>query len=97
MSTETLTEAMTVRLIDADELEKQMRRAEPPMANLPMLRAMPTIDAPSGTWKRIGLYWMECSECKTYLPRNEWEKYVWNFCPVCGADMRGGSDGRGKT
>lgn len=33
-----------MRLIDADALEKQMRRTSPPMANLPMLRAMPTVD-----------------------------------------------------
>lgn len=34
-----------MRLIDADALEKQMRRTSPPIANLPMLRAMPTVDA----------------------------------------------------
>lgn len=110
MSTATLTEVMTVRLIDADALgakiealmDKYAAMGKPNVAQdynfvLTALACAPTIDTTPGTWKRVRVYAMECSECKTYLPREEWERCIWKFCPVCGADMRGGSDGRGKT
>ena len=38
---------------------------------------------------RLVLDEWECSCCGTYF--DEWdEKPTWNFCPNCGADMRGG-------
>lgn len=46
-----------MRLIDADALEKQMRRTSPPIANLPMLRAIPTVDA---------VEVVRCKDCKWY-------------------------------
>lgn len=55
-----------MRLIDADALEKQMRRTSPPIANLPMLRAIPTVDA---------VEVVRCKDCKWY---KHYEDY--NFC-----------------
>ena len=34
-----------------------------------------------------GAYWFSCSECKRIVP--EVRNGGWNFCPSCGADMRG--------
>lgn len=36
---------------------------------------------------RGGAYWFSCSECKRIVP--EVRNGGWNFCPSCGADMRG--------
>ena len=33
----------------------------------------------------------ECSECRNYFANDEDEIY-YNFCPHCGADMRGGGE-----
>ena len=40
---------------------------------------------------------VRCSGCGACLRKKEYERYAWNFCPVCGADMRGETDGHGKT
>ena len=39
--------------------------------------------------------WVRCSvcQCSEHLEYNH-EKLTWNFCPNCGADMRGLSDGQ---
>jgi hypothetical protein len=34
-----------------------------------------------------GAYWFSCSKCKRIVP--EVRNGGWNFCPQCGADMRG--------
>jgi membrane protease subunit (stomatin/prohibitin family) len=34
-----------------------------------------------------GAYWFSCSKCKRIVP--EVRNGGWNFCPNCGADMRG--------
>ena len=34
----------------------------------------------------------QCSECKCIV--EEEREPLWNFCPSCGADMRGEQDGR---
>ena len=66
------------------------------------LRNIPSADVREnvrGEWthksKMIkGLYaewWYECSVCGRKPPKSEWtdERYLSNFCPNCGADMRG--------
>ena len=37
-----------------------------------------------------GAYWFECSECGRVAP--DIRNGGWNFCPKCGADMRGGQE-----
>ena len=65
-------------------------------AAIPILDTMPTIepDRKKGKWNaefngafRGGAYWFSCSECKRIVP--EVRNGGWNFCPSCGADMRG--------
>lgn len=36
-----------------------------------------------------GFYEAECSECGNYIRWNEGNSGEWNYCPNCGADMRG--------
>lgn len=38
-----------------------------------------------------GAYWFGCSECGKVVP--DVRNGGWNFCPNCGADMRGKQDG----
>ena len=38
-----------------------------------------------GEWMPYSSTMMECSVCKRHTPRHRY-----NFCPNCGADMRGG-------
>lgn len=37
-----------------------------------------------------GAYWFLCSKCKRIVP--EVRNGGWNFCPNCGADMRGDNE-----
>ena len=66
-----------------------------------VIAAVPTIDAAPvrrGEWERYNLtalgtgiewYRLRCSECKL-MPVGDVRN--WNFCPNCGADMRGKSE-----
>ena len=38
-----------------------------------------------GKWKNVALFTRECSECGAQIHELEYD----NFCPNCGADMRG--------
>lgn len=80
-----------MRLIDADELEKKMRRTEPPMANLPMLRAMPTIDAAAV---------VRCKDCQLYSKYGnwcDWHMSIVHDLDFCSLAERRETDGHGKT
>lgn len=62
---------------------------------LEVLHNMPTIEErKKGEWLPEfdgkftgGAYWFSCSNCKRIVP--EVRNGGWNFCPNCGADMRG--------
>lgn len=50
-----------------------------------------------GTWELMfngqfkgGAYWFSCSKCNRIVP--EVRNGGWNYCPNCGADMRGEQD-----
>ena len=87
-----------MRLIDADALltDRRMRM----YYHLPNGdTAIPIIDiehAPTieerktGEWIPFDIPWYQCSECGAV---RENESFMENFCPYCGADMRGGQDG----
>lgn len=55
-------------------------------------------ERPKGEWirkydKKINCYWYECDQCGEYRPRNQFgHEYNANFCPNCGADMRGDTE-----
>ena len=53
-------------------------------------------EAVHGEWVRkyddkANCYWYECDQCGEYRPRNQFgHEYNANFCPNCGARMKGG-------
>lgn len=46
--------------------------------------SVPTVEPKRGEWLEIGDDWIKCSLCGKEIC------YDANFCPNCGADMRGG-------
>ena len=50
-----------------------------------LIRRIPSADRPKGEWIEINIkdYKAKCSNCRT------WSVVMGNFCPECGADMRG--------
>lgn len=81
-----------MRLIDADALKKAFEDCTCDCAccihntndfeYCGLIDDAPTVERPKGEWKldSVGVY---CSECKLH------PDYSTNFCPFCGADMRG--------
>ena len=66
------------RAVDEDEI------AEMPTLTLDDLR-------PKGRWIKTGSdHYVECSECKSPMYIHSIAYSFGNFCPNCGADMRGG-------
>lgn len=80
-----------------DALEKELRRASAEMSAV--IRA--NLDRPKGEWIDMGDF-EQCSVCKgthlkefqTYYGKATWIKT--DFCPSCGADMRGERSGTDK-
>lgn len=84
-----------MRLIDADELVKKERLYYSYLADEFYVRKSDIENAPTieerkkGKWigKPIAGYCtVRCSVCKDVFRENNGR---WNFCPDCGADMRG--------
>ena len=57
------------------------------LSELPSIYNNPMI--PKGKWLEDNRGYFYCSECGDY-PNNQRDKT--NYCPICGADMRGGED-----
>ena len=62
---------------------------------LKAIKELPSADRPQGEWEErpsedwISIRRWYCSEC------GEWQTYgMTNYCPNCGADMRGDNDGK---
>ncbi len=88
-----------MRLIDADELRKMFAEDyDHPLHHFTGIWAAigvcPTINAAPvrrGEWKHTEHNeYVECSHCG--IDRNIYTQGSWNFCPNCGADMRGEKD-----
>lgn len=86
------------RLIDADALKAKAFGRRGGLIRTADIDAMPTVEERKrGEWIPEfdgkftgGAYWFSCSKCKRIVP--EVRNGGWNFCPTCGADMRGGQD-----
>lgn len=48
------------------------------------IKSLPSAEPKKGRWENVGMYTVECSECKAQLHELEHA----NYCPNCGADMR---------
>ena len=76
-----------MRLIDADEV---LARIENPYQRVEIarwLRDAPTIEErKTGKWIPFDYPWYQCSECGAV---RENKSFLENYCPNCGADMRG--------
>ena len=63
-----------------------------------IIEEMPTIEQPKkGHWEKAKYAddrWHQCSECGTATEAVDHNGYklICNYCPVCGADMRGGKE-----
>ena len=62
------------------------------VGRLPAVEAVPSADRPQGEWVQNNLtgtfkVW-DCSECGIHM------ETTWNFCPNCGARMKGDTNGR---
>lgn len=57
------------------------------------IKSMPSAEPerPKGKWETHPGMNETCSECGHYFPVSEFDRrpFVINFCPYCGADMRG--------
>lgn len=88
-----------MRLIDADALIKYCEDNWIPL-NVDAVNEQPTIEPErkKGKWKRkivdsgYNADWV-CSECGD---RWKYDFINFNFCPNCGADMRGEENGKNK-
>ena len=64
---------------------------------LEVINSVPSADVATvrhGRWDSSGKYRfidnsvaVRCTECGCSLSEPEYRKYVWNYCPVCGAKM----------
>ena len=81
------------RMIDADDLLTAFPIGDEPTVTIACIRAtikhMPTIEErKTGEWIPFDIPWYQCSECGAV---RENKSFMENFCPNCGADMRGGN------
>ena len=79
---------------DPDINGKNFARVKRHIDNAPTVDAMEVVH---GRWETVSsmLGYLCCSNCKdVYI----WETWLgdgkWNYCPNCGADMRGANDGK---
>jgi hypothetical protein len=75
-----------MRYIDADKLQEEFKELHGGKRSL-LIDTEPTADVREnvrGEWIKIHWKAFKCSECKGI------SEYYTDFCPNCGADMRGG-------
>lgn len=86
--------------IERNKLLHKIRWASDPEDCVMIAKRMPASDVVPvrhGNWDDSGRYRFEngdlairCTGCGCSLREDEFEKFVWNYCPVCGAKMDGG-------
>lgn len=54
------------------------------------IRALPSADRPQGEWKPKNHHTDYCSNCG--FEETQWRTADYNFCPSCGARMKGADD-----
>ena len=50
-----------------------------------LIKSLPSADKPTGKWTNVGVLTVHCSNCKSEFHELE----AMNYCPNCGANMRG--------
>lgn len=96
-----------MRLIDADDLLTAFPVDDEPTLTKSCVRMtiqrMPTIEPRKGKWiygeDEYGIDGYHCDKCGFFVPWDYAHKFInyiedYNFCPNCGADMRGEQDGK---
>lgn len=89
-----------VRLIDADALIREMHNiiledGEDRRTFYEVIERQPTIEPKKGKWIKHSIghehtpWGFDCSECGEWLVVGEEIVKKYNYCPNCGADMRG--------
>ena len=54
------------------------------------INELPTIESrPKGEWEKTMTYYPYCSICEWIPEEDEMTHGLYNYCPNCGADMRG--------
>lgn len=79
-----------IRCQDAINVIKEMPSVEPERktGKCTKINCPYRTEHKNGKWKNIALFTRECSECGAQFHELEYD----NFCPNCGADMRGGNE-----
>lgn len=91
-----------MRLIDADKLMEFAKNHANGSVDCNDIARFPRVDAVPvrhGRWDDSGRYRFKdgsvavrCTACGCVLNKDEYIKYAWVYCPICGAKMDGGAD-----
>ena len=76
---------MAEMFVNGEPYGNLLRRAAD---TIEMLSEKVRADRPQGEWTNTGVLTVRCSNCKSEFHELE----AMNFCPNCGADMRGEKD-----
>lgn len=87
-----------MRLIDADTLKEDFAKHEDRKGYLigdweDIIDNAPTVERPQGEWEALNYHTCYCTNCRFDFDIMKCDFMTkMNFCPNCGADMRGGRE-----